>query len=220
MPAGLDGSMGQPGTHGRARLEDGRDGPTGSVEIFIANKDGQIAGPYASAFSLELVGFDIVDGNEDGIFEFGEEIILKNIRVKNSGQHLSDNKLTLGGSPSPILAPVIMQGASNTWIDPQTTLMLPTKILSNSTITCPGVLTLRAKNANIIPTESALTVNDTFSIEAHLTKIERSLPGFRRSERITLQYPIEMSKPKFLRCLSAGQVAVFSWTVTAFYTKG
>jgi len=77
--------MGQSGTYGRARLENGKNGPNGSVGIFIAKKNGQVIGPFASAFKLELVNFDMVDGNADGIFEFGEEIILRNIRVKNSG---------------------------------------------------------------------------------------------------------------------------------------
>jgi hypothetical protein len=31
------------------------------------------------------VDFEIVDENEDGILEFGENIVLRNIRVENSG---------------------------------------------------------------------------------------------------------------------------------------
>jgi len=83
--AGLDGASGQPGIHGRSILENGKNGPNGSVQIFI-DQNGNITGPFASPFQLELVDFDVTDGNDDGIFEFGEDIILHNIRVRNSGQ--------------------------------------------------------------------------------------------------------------------------------------
>lgn len=46
---------------------------------------GQLAGPYDSAYKLQVVDFEIVDENEDGILEFGENIVLRNIRVENSG---------------------------------------------------------------------------------------------------------------------------------------
>jgi hypothetical protein len=49
----------------------------------------EVSGPFASPFHLELFDFDVIDGNEDGIFEFGEEILLRNIRVQNSGSHPS-----------------------------------------------------------------------------------------------------------------------------------
>jgi hypothetical protein len=37
---------------------------------------------------LEVLDFDIVDANEDGVLEFGEEITLRKIRIKNSGLFL------------------------------------------------------------------------------------------------------------------------------------
>ena len=45
-------------------------------------------GPYTSAYKLKIVDFDIVDANEDGVLEFGEEITLRNIRVQNAGFYL------------------------------------------------------------------------------------------------------------------------------------
>ena len=132
---------------------------------------------------------------------------------------MSCNLLILGGSPSPTMAYVTLQGTSTTWVSLETTLALPTYILNNSTTICPGTLTLRANRTNTIPVGKALIVNDTFSVGARMSKIERDLPGFRRSTNITLQYPIEMSELKFLRCLNAGQESVFSWTVSLFGVK-
>jgi len=81
----LPGAGGQGGSESRAKLENGEDGPDGSVHIFVQNQDGQLVGPFASVYKLEVVGFDILDGNDDGVLEFGEEITLTNIRIRNAG---------------------------------------------------------------------------------------------------------------------------------------
>ena len=66
-------------------LVDGADGADGEIHIFVQKPDGQLAGPFDSAYQLEIADFDIVDGNEDDILEFGEDIVLRNICVRNSG---------------------------------------------------------------------------------------------------------------------------------------
>lgn len=71
---GLDGAPGQPGMQQMSRLEDGNNGRNGSVQIFIQGQNEEVSEPFASPFRLELFDFDVIDGNEDGIFEFGEEI--------------------------------------------------------------------------------------------------------------------------------------------------
>lgn len=81
----MGGSGGQAGASGRAKIENGKDGANGTLSIFIQNQDGQLTGPFASAYQLEVLDFDIVDANEDGVLEFGEEITLRKIRIKNSG---------------------------------------------------------------------------------------------------------------------------------------
>jgi hypothetical protein len=82
---GYDGAPGRSGTQSYSRLEDGNNGPNGSVQIFIKEQNERVLGPFASPFQLELFDFEVIDSNEDGIFEFGEEIILRNIRARNSG---------------------------------------------------------------------------------------------------------------------------------------
>jgi hypothetical protein len=73
----LGGKTGAPSS---ANPADGQDGTDGKIEIFVEKPGGQFTGPYDSAYKLE-----VVDENEDGILEFGENIILRNIRVENSG---------------------------------------------------------------------------------------------------------------------------------------
>jgi hypothetical protein len=85
-PGGRSGRDGRAGSSATGRLTNGIPGVDGSVEIFIANKKSKLSGPYPSAWSLEVVDYNICDSNDDGIIEFGEEIIIKNIRVRNSGK--------------------------------------------------------------------------------------------------------------------------------------
>jgi hypothetical protein len=84
-PGGHDGSDGQEGARGRGVIVDGEDGVPGQVEIFIEGEGGKFAGPYPSQYKLEAFNFEIVDGNGDGIFEFGEELTIRNIHVRNAG---------------------------------------------------------------------------------------------------------------------------------------
>lgn len=214
----MPGAGGQAGFVSRAQLEAGKDGLDGSVHIFVQNQDGQLVGPFASGYKLEVVDFDILDGNDDGVLEFGEEITLTNIRIRNAGNSfllLSDT----GGTPSPKFSQVTVQGESTAWlVAPQTTLTMPVSIMNGSTIKLDGTLVFRVKRANTFPVGSAFTVDDNFKLRAHMSRIERTVPGFHKPRPITLQHPIEMSKPRYLRCLTVGQEAVFSWTVYLLYS--
>jgi hypothetical protein len=35
---------------------------------------------------LELIGFDVTDENQDGIFEPGEHILIQHVRIRNTGR--------------------------------------------------------------------------------------------------------------------------------------
>ena len=41
---------------------------------------------FNARFSLEMVGFDVEDENGDGIYEPGEFVYIRRIRVRNSGE--------------------------------------------------------------------------------------------------------------------------------------
>lgn len=82
---GKSGPGGPTGAPSRATLIDGENGKDGTIHIFVKKPDGNLAGPFDSSYKLEVVELEVVDGNEDEIIEFGEEVVLRNIRVGNSG---------------------------------------------------------------------------------------------------------------------------------------
>lgn len=197
-------------------LVDGADCVDGSIHIFVVKPDGQLAGPFTSVYQLEVVEFEIVDGN-DGILEFGEDIILRNTRVRNSGSPALSLFLMVGGTPSPSLSQVTMEGESTNWfVAPRTIHTVPRSIMSGATVRIDGKFTFRVKRPKDFPVGRPFSVDDAVKLRGHMSGIERTVLDFHSPRIITLQHPIEMSKPKFLRCLTLGQEAVFPWKVCTF----
>lgn len=83
-PGGRHGIDGRDGAYAPSKPVDGTDGTVGSVEMYV-KEDGQESGPFKTSYQLEIVDFDVVDDNEDGVLEFGENITLETIAVRNSG---------------------------------------------------------------------------------------------------------------------------------------
>jgi hypothetical protein len=81
---GPDGADGQTGAAATAQLLPGSDGAAGRVSIIVRLKTGEQR-TYDRKYQLELVDFDLEDENEDGIFEPGEHLFVRRIRVRNSG---------------------------------------------------------------------------------------------------------------------------------------
>jgi hypothetical protein len=212
-PGGRAGSHGHTGRDGQTVLADGTHGQDGRVQIFVENQNGQYSGPYLSSFHLEVADYDIVDSNEDGIIEFGEEITLKNIRVRNSGKSFLCITKS-GGSPSPKFSSISVCANSSTWLAaPETKLWLPQPLMQGATVTLPGTITMQVKQANGYPAGPSYSSFESLELTGHMSRVDRTLPDFRTPMRIKLGFPVELTKPKFLRCMTVGQEAIFSWTV-------
>lgn len=84
-PGGLDGT---PGTSSSVHLLPGADGNPGRADIVVRSASGERL--YQSRYQLELVDFDLEDENADGIFEPGEHLFIRRIRVRNSGMLFRD----------------------------------------------------------------------------------------------------------------------------------
>lgn len=107
-----------------------------------------------------------------------------------------------------------MEGESTEWlIAPRTIHQVPKSIVNGGTVRIDGKFTFRVKRPREVPVGRPFSVEDAFKLRGHMSGIDRTIPGFHSPKRITLQHPIEMSQLKFLKCLTLGQEAVFSWKV-------
>jgi len=90
---GEEGAEGRRGDVPAHPLFPGLDGQPGEATIIVTSKTGQPRS-YRSRFQLELVDFDVEDENEDGVFEPGEHLFIRRIRIKNTGQSPVTRKLS------------------------------------------------------------------------------------------------------------------------------
>ena len=81
-----NGRDGQPGNSITVPLLPGLPGEHGTMEIIVISGD-NTESRYHECFNLELLDFEVEDENTDGIFEPGEHLFIRRIRIRNSGRH-------------------------------------------------------------------------------------------------------------------------------------
>ena len=62
-------------------------GVAGKATFRVRNRGGPDQ-EYTSLYQLELLDFDVEDENGDGIFEPGEHLFIRRIRIQNTGKHM------------------------------------------------------------------------------------------------------------------------------------
>ncbi|KAJ4297438.1 hypothetical protein N0V90_005329 [Kalmusia sp. IMI 367209] len=136
---GLDGKKEAKGTSITKPLAAGRNGQEGSASIAVNHEDGSTQ-VYHSIWSLELVDFEVEDENGDGIFEPGEHIFIRRIKVRN-----------VGGMPSPICRIPVTLLNNSLWFEPVSTTeggltYLPINIPAGETASTDGSIKVRIKD--------------------------------------------------------------------------
>lgn len=82
---GLDGRDGPAGKPSTFQPREGAAGIPGLAYITVKYADGK-TGTFHSKYKIELVDFQVVDENDDGIIEPGEHIFIQHIQIRNSGK--------------------------------------------------------------------------------------------------------------------------------------
>ena len=54
--------------------------------MYVVNYDDGRSETYPTKYDVRLLGFDVVDELEDNVFEPGECLRVRNIRVRNTGR--------------------------------------------------------------------------------------------------------------------------------------
>ena len=158
-------------------------------------------------YILEVVHFDVVDENHDGINEPGEHILVHNIRVRNRG-----------GMPSPATRSIQLLIQGTQWLDPVATepLQLPFSIQPSQEITLPGVLRARIRNewSERAP-GSCLQVVESVNLVACFTeRLNRPILNFYAGVNIQIRYPLRLDAPTYLDCVAKGDKVRFKWQVS------
>jgi hypothetical protein len=80
---GLPGKAGPPAPE--TLLGPGMRGRDGEGRIIVQLRADGRQLTYQSRYRLELIGFDVTDENQDGIFEPGEHVVIQHVRIRNTG---------------------------------------------------------------------------------------------------------------------------------------
>lgn len=83
-PAGWNGSNGWGGVPHLSSLHDGSHGLNGTFSFFVRRRNGNRE-QYHGCYNLTLSAFEMVDDNDDGIYEPGEHVLIRGIQIYNSG---------------------------------------------------------------------------------------------------------------------------------------
>ncbi|KAF2233610.1 hypothetical protein EV356DRAFT_198994 [Viridothelium virens] len=169
---------------------------------------------YTSAFEFRLVDFELVDENDDGIFEPGECEIIKEIIVKNTG-----------GMPTPKKTQIPLRMLPSSWTIPmphKATVYLPLEIPPGGTKKIAGELWARIR----IPHSAelglkAFTSVSTIQLQAMIPDLDRNLPHFVHSQEITIQYPVKLmvDETKLMDSIPQGCSTSMKWPVMNISSK-
>ncbi|KAI8627526.1 hypothetical protein F5Y19DRAFT_486768 [Xylariaceae sp. FL1651] len=203
---GMDGLNGHSGTPSRGVLYNGVDGPQGSVTIIVQRPD-QSRQEYSSLYSLVLTDFDVEDENGDGIFEPGEHLFIRRIKVQNSG-----------GMPSPT-RPIQLSRVESDWFKPvdgpDGQISLPS-IREGSSVTIDGPIKVRIREREkreIPKIGSLFTRHETIHLNAIVPWIEREISNFELNKVIEIKYPCEMRNFRALATVAPGSQSKLSFEV-------
>jgi hypothetical protein len=147
-------------------------------------RDTILADRYTSAWSLELVDFEVEDANAESVFEPGEFLHIRRVKVRN-----------VGGMPSPT-CPITVSLADYTDIFEQVSASdggvayLPTGIPSAGEASMEGSIKVRIKpnNAALLP-GTRYGEKGWLQIRADVPWLERRLPSFDLRKEVDIAYP-------------------------------
>lgn len=200
-PGGSDGSSGSSGRRSSKQVRDGRDSQPGKFTYEIVDEDGKVR-QYDGAYDLTLLpNFELVGShNNNGFFEPGETIAIKNITVVNSGQ-----------APTPKYQKIkLFMSTSKGWITSD-----------NVELTLPNVLNpgdqhtfstehitfhLKEKERKA---KGMLREDDVVAPQSRVTRVEREFRRFNdhSARKIDVQYPVRITPLDSLLTLAPGEVA-------------
>lgn len=204
---GLDGRDGETGASVTVPLHKGTKGEEGTITIAVQHDDGTTR-RYNSAWSLELVDFEIEDENADGVFEPGEFLHIRRVRVRN-----------IGGMPSPTCRiPVTLADYSDIFERVSAAdggvAFLPTSIPAAGEASMEGSIKVRIKpNTRPLALGTRYEEKGWLQIRADMPWLERRLPSFELRKDVNIAYPCGFGDFEHLSTVAQGAASKIQFKV-------
>jgi hypothetical protein len=204
---GLDGKDGESGVSVTDPLIKGSLGEQGMLTISVRHNDGAIQ-RYTSSWSLELIDFEIEDGNANGVFEPGDYLHIRRVTVRN-----------VGGMPSPTCQiPVSIADHSEIFekvpAEDGGVAYLPTSIPAAGEASIEGSIKVRIKpNTRMSAPGTRFSEKGFLKIRADLPWLDRRLPSFDLQKEITIAYPCGFGDFDHLSTVTQGAMSKIHYKV-------
>lgn len=202
MSGGTDGSDGRDGVTKNNSVPGGVQGPNGKFEVIVHYENGSTE-TFARPYDLELRSFTMLDENLDGIFEFGERVLISGIKVKNVGQ-----------MPTPAgKSDVLVLLGSSAWAVADPVMLKVPQLKAGMEFTLPDQLSFVIKDSGLIGTDRRAVVEDRITPIAKVTRVEKTFEGFRLPKALTVTYPVEITPIDVRPSIGPGEKARIVWRV-------
>lgn len=224
---GMDGRRGEKPTN---PLFCGKDGRSGESLIIVRPLTvGGLEQQYRSVYRLELRSFDLEDENVDGIFEPGEHLFVRRIRVKNSGKYVETvnariilNLFNSGGMPSPTRETRIEIQASE-FLEPlsgQDSVAYVPSIPAGHTVTLSRSIKALIREPTFTPCSQPYKITTAAVVlKATMPGLNRRLQNFDYSRPFEIQYPLEVKEIDHLPSVSQGSENKISMQISNLSNK-
>ena len=181
-PGGSRGGPGASGMLGAAYVREGDPGPRGTIRFLVGDQS------YGSCYALSLRGLSHVSLNEDGIYEPGERVRVRDIQVQNTG-----------GMPLP-QRPIEIEVSAQEWIEPcSEPIRAPAGLASLAGARLPGEVQFRIGDYQASEPGAPFGHSCEFTLRAHLPAVERELTAFAETlapevTRFRIGFPATLSE--------------------------
>lgn len=123
-------------------------------------------------------------------------------------------------SPSRQLLKVVIKASQ--WLAPDvsTPLLLPDSIPPGGQVRVPGELWAFIRHERVRRNSGqALYASDTVSLQAYSARLNRIVPEFSGGVPIIVQYPLQLSKPTYMDCMTKADEMTIAWLVIYPFTR-
>jgi hypothetical protein len=210
---GSDGSDGRSGHDGRAVIRGGARGDGGALTIEVAGEGGATQ-RYAARFELQLASFALAEVRPDGVFEPGELVRVRDLRVVN-----------VGGMPMPRRASVKLGLEPAGWMTPEgDELICPPSLAAGTPVTIDGELGFRIRDREAEVPGEPLADPVTLGHRAWIPEIRRGFAGYHGADtqalgRFVIQWPVKLAAPAYLASLAPGETTRVRLSIASIATR-
>lgn len=182
-----------PGKAGGAIFEV-TDAQTGQVQTYTTR----------DFMDLEMLDYDLVEEDQNGVLDQGETVHLQNLRIRNRG------KIPYAFTKAQTL--VFLKTSNWLVADPQT-LTIP-KVGAGETIVIKNPNLKFTIRSNSFQANSSQPIwEDTIVPHNQITRIERKWDGLNLSKSFYITFPVRMTSFEVPRTIQAGESVQISWSV-------